>query len=272
MTRVTGPSWEELNAYVDGELDKARAAEIADAAAGDRRLAGAIAQLMKAKSGVAAAGFATAPESLADFVKKRERNSGWRALRRPALAASFALALLGAGLLAATQERAGDGPDWLREAKAIHAGFTSHDSEPLRVLPATAFALEGRFVLLPDLAAGELTLVAFETLTDGKGALEGVAAHYRGNRGCQITLIALPVAPGAIQAETPQSAEIGDGDILAWRDGEAGYLLLSSGMDAARFQLLAEKIQTAAKELRLFTPDEELALAESRAASQPCSA
>ena len=82
------PSWEELNAYVDGELDRAHAAEIADAAAGDPRLAGQIAQLMRAKSGVSLAAEAVAPESLRVFLQGRERTSGWQALRRQAMAAS----------------------------------------------------------------------------------------------------------------------------------------------------------------------------------------
>ena len=268
---MRNPSWEELNAYVDGELDRAHAAEIADAAAGDPRLAGQIAQLMRAKSGVSLAAEAVAPESLRVFLQGRERTSGWQALRRQAMAASFLVALFGAGLY--LQQQSIEQPGWFAEAQALHTSFAAQEQvSALPAMPATAFALEGKFVLLPDLAAGELTLVGLQTLTRETGELNGVAAHYRGNRGCQVTLIALPYAPEAIEAEAPVPARKGDLNSLVWRDGDAGYLLLGSGMDPARFKLLADKVQAAAKDMRLFTPDEELALAKSRAQSKPCAA
>ncbi len=268
------PSWETLNAYVDGELPASTAAEVARALARDSALASQVATLTKLKA---------ATQAVARQLSGSGKNTppappNWR-WRPAALAASLGL-VLAIGLAATLVSNLGERPpSWVTQARTAHEAWaTPRDPEPLEVdgvvLVALGQAGAGNYLkaYLPDLKSARLTLTHLESvaLADGGTALH---AGYRGTRGCKITLLVVPglVAPGG--EALPRELTRHDGGALrafAWRAGPLGYILLAEGMDEARLELIAETVHRAT--LKAFPLDTETrtALRESRERSQPC--
>ena len=264
MTGTT-PSWEELNAYVDGELSATDAAAVARALADDNTLADAVATLSRLK--------AATQEGLEDFALPPAL-SVHRPWRKTAMAAALAAVML---IAAVVSYRAWDTvpepPAWLA------AAWQAHDAWTQRAPTAPTAALDSGVVLaalhrigpeafLPDLRDARLTLSRLETIPLPSGAGEVVHAGYLGTRGCQVSLLILPSGGGltAKLIRYDQGARRG----YAWRGGQTGYLLFAEGMDEARLALLAETVHRASLERRPFDPTTRTALRESREHSAPC--
>ncbi len=108
-------TFEMLNAYVDGELDTAAAAEVARAVAEDPALAREVAALSRLRSAVA-----ESIEAPPLSVPAPPSTSG----RGMAIAASIAFVVFIAGsVLVSTLDR-DVGADWLAEAWQIHRGWS----------------------------------------------------------------------------------------------------------------------------------------------------
>ncbi len=84
------PNWEEINAYVDGELPAGRAAEIAEATAHDRGLARQIAVVTRLRADLQASLAPPDPSQLVPDVMTGTTQGGHNALR---LTAACLLAL-----------------------------------------------------------------------------------------------------------------------------------------------------------------------------------
>ena len=108
----TKPSWEELNAYVDGELSATDAAAVARALADDKTLADAVATLSRLK--------AATQEGLEDFALPPTL-SAHRPWRKTAMSAALAAVML---IAAVVSYRAWDTvpepPAWLAAAWQAH--------------------------------------------------------------------------------------------------------------------------------------------------------
>jgi hypothetical protein len=131
------------------------------------------------------------------------------------------------------------------------------------------------FALIPDLEAGLLTLNALADFVTPSGSI-GMAAHYRGTRGCKMTLFLLPGEESPAADELPDGPlqRSSDAEILsyAWRHGPVGYLLLAEGMSETRLGLIAEKLYEASRNLRVLDRAAKDQLADSRRRSAPCHA
>ncbi len=259
------PSWQHLNAYVDGELSASDAAAVARALADDNTLAEAVATLSRLK---AATQEGVEPFALAPGQRPKRR---WR---RAAVAASVAAVLLVAALASLRP--------WLGQASppaALAGAWQVHDtwaqdattSPPAPVDSGVMLATLHRFgpqTYLPDLRDARLTLSHLEIvrLADTRG--EALHIGYLGNRGCQVSLILLPGT-----ADLPVDLvrhDRGAGRGYVWRSGRRGYLLLAERMDEARLALLAETLHRATQERSPFDPETRTALRESRERSAPC--
>ena len=235
MTGMQGAVWTSLNAYVDGELDAAAAADVAAAIARDPELAAHVAALARLKAATKAQG--AAPASIPSPPERRHS----RRLALPsALAAGFAAILLAAGvawsILGHPQE-----PAWLRPAASAHeqwlaapagvarAGRISED-DLLR--EARAAGIAG----VPDLAEAQLRTVWVAT-TENAGLYVG----YIGIHGCRLGLwVGNPVR------ETPRelaSLMLPGLTAYAWQAGGRAYVVVARGMDADRLNLLARTIE-----------------------------
>lgn len=249
--RVT---WEMLNAYVDGELSPAERAGVARAAAEDRRVAQQIAAIEQLK--LALAGEREAPDLHLPSARPPRR-------MRLALAAAAcaALVVLGAHLAL----RPDPATDSLAAALDLHRSWSEQaDATALRPLPARLAAFGGPAAI--DLSAAKLSL-AHVTELDEPSPL--VLLGYVGNRGCKVSLV-IGVAIEGSGALVRR--ERGPFDAYAWRASGVGFVLVASGMDAARFRSIAEALAQATRERAPLDRETRLALAESRTNSPPCAA
>ncbi len=264
------PDWQTLNAYVDGELSAAEAAEVARALADDRALAGRVASLTRLK--------ATVQDMVQDMGEAAEITlPAPRHWRPAALAASLALALA-LGLAASFVPWQGsDRPAWVVQARASHEAWNMDEDRPgaAPVAGGVVLAALGQLgpdgylkAYLPDLSAARLTLTRLATvsLLDGRG--EALQAGYRGTRGCKVSLLILAdgtALPAALTRYDDRALRT-----YAWRTGGHGYLLVAEGMDEARLAMIAETVHRATLEHSPFDVETRTALRESRERSKAC--
>lgn len=262
------PTLEELNAYVDGELMPDRAADVARAVALNAHLAQQVATLSRLRSALRES--VEVPDIvLPQATVRRARVPRWLA------AACLAGLLLAGGWFAAQQPWQQDRADWLAAAWQIHGDWVT----PADLPPAAAIGSEATMMraltaavgpdssFVPDLSAAKLQLRFAETrpYLTGEPAL---IAGYRGTRGCKVTLL----VASARTPLGPLPRLFGEESKLAyaWRQGQLDYLLLSDGMDAERFRLIADSVYRASLEHLPFDRETKTALQESREKSKPC--
>jgi len=255
-------SFETLNAYVDGEMDQAAAADVARAIAEDPALAHEVAALSRLRSAVAESIEAppitiAAPPSITG--------------RGTAIAASVALMVFITGsFLVSTLDRS-PGASWLARTWQVHRGW-SLEGGAARTRPALQFAhfagaVPGAYV--PDLSASRLSLV-HAAVVPFTGKRQALLAGYRGTRGCKISLLVFP-SPASL-GETLEPLRDGGNEAYGWRAGSLGYVILSDGMDSGRFKLLAETVLSASRQHLPFDKETRIALRNSRDKSAPCMA
>ncbi len=263
------PSWETLNAYVDGELPAGAAAEVARALAQDRALADRVASLTQLKA--ATQDTVRDLDGAVEIAPPVPEGRRWRPL---AVAASLVLAVaIGLAASFGPWQRA-QPPAWMVQARVVHdAWVPTQELAPPKVGGVFLVALgeagaSGFFkAYLPNLTSARLTLTHLEsvTLADGGAALH---AGYRGTRGCKISLLVLPGGE-ALPRELTRRDDAAL-HAFAWRAGSLGYVLLAEGMDEARLELIAETVHRATLKNRPVDAETRTALRQSRERSQPC--
>ena len=258
-------NWEELNAYVDGELDTHDSARVARSVATDPTLAEQVAILTRLKAATA--------ESLEPVdlpAVKPKRRLRWYG----AAAAVVLMVAAGVGTYVATSPRQGDA-GLLQRAAAAHRSWIERDeADDVREVGAGVLLSSlhrlGPEAHVPDLSASRLT-ISMVTTVPPSGA-DGPALHigYTGTRGCHISLWISPAA-GTLG---PRLVERRAGPVrsFVWRAGSLAYVLINSGMDEGRFSLIARTVHRATLERLPLDAEMRTALRESRAASMPCSA
>lgn len=256
------PDWQEINAYVDGELDADSAARIAASAASDPRLAARIAELTRLK----AANFAALDLGPVELPPAFEGRSRSRSMR-PAAWAATVLLVLAAGIGAAIHLTADDGRGDLRSiAMAMHAAWLESDAEAgfsgvAGIALAGSVPLEG----VPDLSGLRLR-VSNVTVTAG-GAESGLFVGYAGARGCRLGLW-IGAAPGNAPETPVETAE--DVRTAVWRVGDTGYALVAEGMAPDRFDLAVDLVVEFSRRSDGATRDEAVVARNDHAATAPC--
>lgn len=92
----------------------------------------------------------------------------------------------------------------------------------------------------PDMTPSRLFLVDVESATAGDRDLVGL--HYRGLKGCRMTLVAFEGAQVAVSAAR-------DGYLTrTWSHGGFGFVLIAGGMDAQRFKAVGEYAEAVIEE------------------------
>lgn len=228
-------TWEILNAYVDGELDRAMSAGVAAAAAQDATLAARIATLARLKA--CTLDYDVSPVQIPAppvFSRKLPRR-----LWRPAAIAAGVALVLAWGLLASGPPVRTTDEAWLTSALAVQRQWltsVSQDSRRDRPLVTIGAATAAHAI---DLSDADLNLVYATTMPPLEGN-EAVFLGYRGLHGCMVGLwIGAPQNAADLM---PRTFDSGDIRVRAWRDNAAGYALLSKGMDPARIDQLAEAV------------------------------
>ncbi len=261
------PSWEDLNAYVDGELSPPDRAEVAAALAARPALAQNVAVLTKLK---AAAGEETETAARDDLLPPRQ--PAWRGQPWSRIAAGLVVALGIAAAAALIPWRAEDGDAWLAAPLAAHEAWVASGNAVLSEGGAGALlvglATLGGGAEIPDLSAAKLVITGARFVPDTDEQSPAVHVAYSGTRGCRVTLWITPPPPG-LDAEKLTLYERGPDRVYGWRAGDLAYALISS-VHPARFELIAHTARKVT--LERVQPDAETktALRRSRKQSPPC--
>ena len=252
---------ETLSAYVDGELDNDRAADVLAAAAADAAVARELSALSRLKATLAAGIDVPALELPATPPVRRR----WRV----AIAAMAAFVLVAAGVggyLGYVANDRGPDPAWLA---AAHASWSIEEAPaPGAGGPLHAASIrEGAYV--PDLSSAKLSIVHVGRHDTGRGT-RALVVGYRGTRGCKVSLIVLPDADGPATGLAPVA--VPDLAGFTWRAGRLAYVILAQGMAATRLSLIAAKVMEASRRRLPLDDAARTRLAQSRAESAPCRA
>lgn len=228
-------TWEALNAYVDGELDRATAARVATAVAQDPTLTACIATLSKLKASTSSLGILAYQIPARPGLAKRRHLGSWRT---SAIAAGLTLILATAILTRGRRVPKAD-DTWLTGVLAAERHWinsVSQDASRDRPIVTIGAVTAARAL---DLSDADLKLVYAATLPPVAGR-EGMFLGYRGPHGCIVGLWigALREITGA----APEAFDAGDIRVRAWHGQATGYALLSKGMDPARIDRLAEAV------------------------------
>lgn len=262
------PTEEQLNAYVDGELPPDEHALVAESIARDRELAACVATLSRLKSSLAT--LAEAPPQPIHVPARR-----WLP-KVAGIAASLVLSIAAIMLLAqVTRTPESDAEAWYGRADEAHARwislpFAAGGREIDANLYLTSIDRINLPVHAPDLSSARLrlTYLRFHEATYNRPA----ALHlgYTGRHGCRLTLWVSPSPTGLDSALVEMRT--GKTRRFSWRSGEAGYVLLATGMAEARFTMIANKVFEATRNLRGFDQETRLALDGVTRAAPPCAA
>ena len=232
MAPDTPITWDILNAYVDGELDRAMLAHVAAAAAHDAELAAKIATLARLKANFAEPDSTSFQAPLPALPFERPH----RFARSAAIAACIASVLFFGILTLRLFGQKTPNDEWLSSALDAQRRWTS-------TLPENGYtdrsavkidaAIAARSI---DLADAGLKLVYAATISPLAGN-EITFLGYRGSHGCRIGLWI--GAPQKSFGVAPENFDVGEIQVRAWRHHSIGYALLSGGMDTIRFDHLA---------------------------------
>ncbi len=256
MTRDQQRDWELLNAYCDSELNAA------DQAALERRLEhepalrqdlNRLHNLKRELAGLRP----PEPDGMAvQAATSRKRLKG-------ALASTAALLVIAALTVAVLVAWPSAQRNWLQTAMDMHDTL-SHQTYVVEEGHVTQIVSSGRDLAFsaPDLTASRLYLVDVVTSTADGG--DAVAMHYRGMRGCRLTVVALPEHPDGEQPD-----ELG-GLIHAWSYSGYNFAVIAVGMDAQRFASVASYAEAAVIDAVRRHRELQIAMTESYNAARPC--
>lgn len=249
--------WDQLNAYVDGELPPDEAATVAEAIARTPDLAREVAALTALKASVADSA-PPYPGSLAKTPCRRRR-----VLRVAAIAATLVLGLLLGTAWHAQLHRPAPGPELaLRLHQSWSASRGEYDTSPMMKVGLDSLQL----AYVPDLTQVQLAF-------DGVRQVEvrgGRALHvgYQGPRGCAVSLVVFP-APG--RRDGPLAPlDQGDGVAWQWKAGGAAFYLIAPRMDPNRLAGIARVVQRLTRARLPLDPAGVLAMQEARSGAEPC--
>ena len=261
------PRWCDLNAYVDGELDARKAADVALAAGMTPDTADHIALLYHLKGGSHAA-FPQAPADLKSVLPPEQP------ARARAAIAGLCLALVSAAMLVTLQlwplTEITAGRELFASALQIHRQWLADDVSKTREEPHVTLAALTRFgqlPVVPDLESTGLNVALVSVADVGNGRILQVG--YRGHHGCHLSLF---VFTGGLLPHVDTTGLATGERASAWQTGDLGYLLLAKGMDVARFDLIAEEVEHATRVKAPLDARATQELADNKRQSASCNA
>ena len=248
---VTDDDWDLLNAYADGELDRVTAKAIAARLANEPALQATHERILTIKASL------RQMHPVPGSTKPTSRST--KARRRVLAAAVTLLVVVGA---VASGIFLRQGAERNLSIAELHRQFSdrSYVIDTSTRVDVSAGTTIGS-LSAPDLSPSNLTLVDVEVMRSG--VHERIAMHYRGRRGCRVTLVADALAVAA----TPDLSIMGLS--YQWQTSRVRFYLVADGMDPARFAAIAAFAEATSHQ----ADDEDMfrtALVERTAAARPC--
>ena len=127
--------------------------------------------------------------------------------------------------------------NWLAGAEALHNRFAekTYLVETDQTMPVVSTRHSLLEFQAPDLSASRLSLV--DTWVSGPEERDSIALHYRGMRGCQLTI----VAAAAVDGDTKPNIESSPSMLVHfWTMDGFHFAVIAAGMDANRFTSIAD--------------------------------
>lgn len=240
---ITDRDWDLLSAYADGELDEARRRALEARLAAESELSAELERIRRSKK-------------VLQEMRPRPgmpRGTG----NNPIGLAVAASVLLVFGLAAGgVWLQAGKGPGFNPHATFAAKSYVLDGRAPLHFAAGSALG----FSAAPNLSGSNLVLVDVRVQVSDAG--ESVAMHYRGYRGCRLTLIAEPLG-------LPAGKPVNQLLVREWTSTKARFRLIADTMDPQRFDAIADFAEA---QVRLLEERERLrvAMANATASAVPC--
>jgi anti-sigma factor RsiW len=249
--------WEQLNAYVDGELPPDEAADVAEAIAREPVLAREVAALTALKASVAQA----APPHPGPLSKLpcSHRNG----LRVAAIAATLVVGLLFGIAWHSELHRPAPGPQLALE---LHQTWSSSREEghPDAMTKVGFDSLQLAYV--PDLTRVELAFGGVRQIRLRGG--RGLHVGYQGPRGCAVSLVVFS-RPGS-HDKPLGSLDLDAAAAWHWVSGGVSFYLIAPSMDPSRLAGIARVVHRLTRARLPLDPAGVLALEEARSGAEPC--
>ena len=216
---VTPSDWQALNALADGELRSSQAAMLRRRISSDERLAAELSRIEDVKADIRRWQSATG-------AAPGERRPRGRRLAAYGLAGAV-LVLVGALSASMLQDDRvmSERSDAFYDPLALHLTLAANTDLP--VLPT------GSGTQPLDLSSAGLTLTRDMLWSITPASAPILVRHYRGRNGCRLTHLVGAIAPAVVDAGSS------DGQIHRWAANGVDHMLVSQGMDAARFASIA---------------------------------
>jgi len=265
------PTWETLNAYMDGELSTAEAAKVARAVAERPPLADQIAHLSRLKATIRSSMDSDATVEL----PPPARGHRWPFLTAGVLAATLAVALV---IAAATFLGGGkQSPlalDLLDDASLVHRSWAeqSRATNQAPISSSTFLPALDRFgadAYVPDLISAELTLTEVKLVKQDDYPTI-LHLGYSDEKDCRVSLFILPVQRGLTDRLMQTGTSLAR--TYVWRAGTLSYFLLADGMDPERISLIAHGVFDSTRHRLPLTAETRDALTRNLAKATPCPA
>lgn len=248
--------WDQLSAYVDGELPSSQIAEFEARLQSDPTLRAELERLRSLKQDLAQL---RPPASGHTTMHAMTPASPGRRVAMAVAAAVIVMALGVAALMAWPTEK----QTWLARAVALHdlmsqATYVVEEGHVARLV-SSGQALEFR---APDLTASRLFLVDVASTSDAEGP--AIAMHYRGMNGCRLTVVALEAGD-----ELSEPVET-DSLTYTWTHGGFNFAVIAKGMDRQRFNSVATYVEAAITDAMDRHDDLQVAMRDEYQSAQPC--
>ncbi len=267
--------WQLINAYADGELEPSARRALEARLESEPELRAALDRVMALKGTLSRMRPVPTAEDLPEVSAMEPENAvlsrrPGRRVWRPAVAAALALLLLPLGyVLFFTQTAPLNPADW-------HGRFADRSYTVTPAAEDSLWLAKLGLGQAPDLSSAGLTLVDMQV--ERSGERQTGALHYRGQRGCRVTLVvdakavdAKAVDPKLVdpsQGQASQPAAKG-AQQRQWQAGPARFTLLASGMDPDRFWAIGSYLEAMTRRA-LDVPEMRTAMSDATAQAAPC--
>lgn len=238
MTGAPIPSWDTLNAFVDGEAPKETADDVDNLMAREESIACDVATLKTLKARLAKCQIEDLFHVSENDVSTTAANANSTATKRLAMAASAATLAIGA-VWFAYADRPGNGPQGL---VAWHEALSNNsyvvDQSDAGYLQNVTI---GTTVLgIPDLRASNLYFVDMQVI-DETAETSRYALHYSGLSGCRLTVWIGLNTQDTTPADVPNARR--------WSVGQMSFGIIATKMDVDRFQSVAAYVESATTQM-----------------------
>jgi|GEM_PF-1745056 len=243
------PEWDQLNAYIDGELPTSEAAKIAKAAASTPSVAQDIAELAQLKATLSRCDEIFSGTIMPHMQKHRHSQQPWLMVACASIC-SLVLLLVCYGITGFDKTTLSDAmlnthQQWAKEplntatVVSTSAGTpmgNTQTSQDIQTTPPYPPADKSSSRVIPDLSALALQLAYVSPFTHHQQ--KGLHIGYQGQHGCKVSLFIF-TQPSAGDHTTATQIQDRHPHFYHWRSDTTQYYLTAHGMAKQRFSVLS---------------------------------